>query len=72
MHSKFPKERELKRIRTWCLKRPGSMRAIAKKVVQRDGTVGVHHSAVVRTLRGHVRNTRVIEAYRRYAADFKC
>lgn len=37
-------------------------------VVQHDGTSGINHSAVSRTLAGKERNSLVIEAYRKLYA----
>lgn len=65
----FPGAAELVTIRRWCSTHRGSVRTIAELVVQRDGTRGINHSAVSRTLAGRERNSLVIDAYRRLRAS---
>lgn len=55
-------------MRDWCRTQRGSITRIAQAVVQRDGTVGINHSAVSRTLAGRERNSLVVDAYRKYRA----
>ena len=64
----FPGPLELAAIRGWCDAHRGSVSAIARLVVQHDGTRGIHYPAVSRTLAGKERNSLVIEAYQQLRA----
>lgn len=55
-------------MRDWCRSRRGSIGLVASMTVQHDGTVGVNHSAVSRTLAGLERNALVIAALRKLIA----
>lgn len=67
----FPAPAELAAMREWCRSKRGSVQRIAELVEQHDGTLGINHSAVSRTLAGRERNSLVITAYRRYHAASK-
>lgn len=55
-------------MQNWCREHRGSITRIAEMVVQHDGTRGIVHSAVTRTLAGKERNSLVIAAFRKYHA----
>ncbi len=64
----FPPPDKLATMREWCRTRRGAVARIADLVIQHDGTRGINHSAVSRTLAGRERNSLVIAAYRRFHA----
>ncbi len=64
----FPPPDKLQAMQEWCRTHRGSIARIADLVVQHDGTRGINHSAVTRTLAGRERNSLVIKAYRRHHA----
>lgn len=67
----FPAPAEIREMRDWCRTHRGSITRIAATVIQKDGTVGINHSAVSRTIAGRERNSLVVAAYRQLRAAAK-
>ncbi len=64
----FPPPDKLEIMADWCRTHRGAIARIAALVVKHDGTRGINHSAVTRTLAGRERNSLVIKAYRKHHA----
>ncbi len=64
----FPTPAVVNEMREWCRTRRGSVMRIAAVVEQKNGVIGINHSAVSRTIAGRERNSLVVDAWRRLCA----
>ncbi len=67
----FPPPDVIAAMREWCRTHRGSVQQIADSVVQHDGTIGINHSAVSRTIAGREHNSSVYTAYRKLRASLR-
>lgn len=63
----YPDKLTIAAMKLWCKAHRGSVLRIAALVRQRDGKVGVHYSAVHRTLAGQETNSGVVAAFLAHA-----
>lgn len=69
--SVYPAPSEVREMRDWCRTHRGAVARIAESVIQKNGVIGICHSAVSRTIAGRERNALVVDAYRKLRAAAK-